>query len=263
MIVPVASTVTRDWKTPWGSSQRAVPNALTSSEKSVGFGNGFATTWSKGSGYRNQFERNLNQCPPNVSSSLRKVNQLCFAGHAQRLSEIVAPSGCGKSKVQPELQSKNLKKGIVRQYDDQRLPAGVESQSSAPGLEADLGRSDLSAKPLVVLDEAKRLLGRQRIQVARATLQSGATSFAGDGRISALLKAISPGRARRSKRPGGIAGGELDWLRKHGHKYRGLWVAISGTQLVASAKTLDELNRKMGEVNESSELPLIHKVVPF
>ena len=135
-------------------------------------------------------------------------------------------------------------------------------QKSAPKLEAVSQWSDPGAKPFVLLERAKRLLSKQRIRDARDVLQLGAASYPEDKKIAALLRAISPGRVRRNQGSSQNRRQEMDWIQKHGHKYRGLWVAISCDQLVSSASTLDKLLVNVEMLRGTRNTPIIQKIAP-
>ncbi len=124
---------------------------------------------------------------------------------------------------------------------------------------------DSGARPLILLLDARRMLGEQRITEARKTLRRGVAAFPKDKRIADLHRAIAPGRSRswRSKEPVKSRERESEWLRQHGRKYLGLWVAVSGYGLMASAPTLHELMENVkAKGDEAKEgTPIIHKVL--
>ena len=140
--------------------------------------------------------------------------------------------------------------GSIEVQDLPSNPA-TASQSSDPG-----------AKPFVILARARSLLSSQRIREAHAILQQGTITFPHDKRIARLLRAISPGRTRRSRGATSNRRQELNWIRKNGHKHRGLWVAVSGNHLVASAMTLEQLLADVKKLTGGHETPLVQKIAP-
>jgi hypothetical protein len=52
---------------------------------------------------------------------------------------------------------------------------------------------------------------------------------------------------------------EFQWLRAHAHSYRGMWVAVTGDELVGQAHTLGELLERLSTAGLKVE-PLIHRI---
>ena len=125
-----------------------------------------------------------------------------------------------------------------------------ESQKYSPG-----------SQPFVFLENAKRLLNSQRIQDARDTLQRGADLHPKDKKIAHLLRAISPGRVTTVEGTAPDRSREAAWIRRHGDKYRGQWVAVNGDDLVATAPSLNTLLEKLKRRNGKGNSPLIHYFV--
>ena len=138
----------------------------------------------------------------------------------------------------------------------------VTAQKSASKLDVISQRYDPGAKPFVLLERARRLLSKQRIRDARDLLHHGAASYPEDNNIAALLRAVSPGRVRRNRGSTQSRRQEMDWIQKHGHKYRGQWVAISGDHLVASASTLDKLLVDVKRLRDARNTPVIQQIAP-
>lgn len=122
--------------------------------------------------------------------------------------------------------------------------------------------SSLVNQPFVFLENAKRLLNSQRIQDARDTLQRGAELHPKDKKIAHLLHAISPGRVTQVKGTAPDRSREAAWIRRHGDKYRGQWVAVNGDDLVATATSLNTLLEKLKQRNGKGNSPLVHYFVP-
>ena len=118
------------------------------------------------------------------------------------------------------------------------------------------------SQPFVFLENAKRLLNSQRIQDARDTLQRGAELHPNDKKIAHLLRAISPGRVTTVEGTAPDRSREAAWIRRHGDKYRGQWVAVNGNDLVATATSLNTLLEKLKRRNGKGNSPLVHYFVP-
>ena len=123
-------------------------------------------------------------------------------------------------------------------------------------------KTNLGSQPFVFLENAKSLLNAQRIQDARDTLQRGADLHPNDKNIAQLLRAISPGRVTKVKGTAPNRNREVAWIRRHGDKYRGQWVAVNGDDLLATANSLNNLLEKIKRRNGKSNSPLIHYFVP-
>ena len=123
-------------------------------------------------------------------------------------------------------------------------------------------KTNLGIQPFVFLENARRLLNSQRIQDARDTLQRGADLHPNDKKIAHLLRAISPGRVTNVKGTAPNRSREVAWIRRHGDKYQGQWIAINGDNLLATAKSLNTLLEKLKRRNDKSNPPLIQYFVP-
>ena len=104
-------------------------------------------------------------------------------------------------------------------------------------------------------------MNEQRIQDACSTLQRGADLYPKDKKIAHLLRAISPGRVTNVKGTAPNRSKEVAWIRRHGNKYRGQWVAINGDDLLATATSLNTLLKKI-QRNDKGNSPLVHYFVP-
>ena len=144
----------------------------------------------------------------------------------------------------------------------ERPPDLVDVQKPTSTLEPVSQWPVSGAKPSVVLANARWLLAERRIRDACYVLRRGATRYPEDEKIAKLLWAISPGRVR--KRQGRSPGfrQEVDWLLKHGHQYRGQWLAVKGDRLVASADTLDKLIVEVKGSGNMLSATLIQKIAP-
>ena len=118
------------------------------------------------------------------------------------------------------------------------------------------------AQPFMLIERAKQFLSQQRIRDARRTLELGAIRYPGDGQIASLLRAISPGRVSATDRDATNRERETAWIRQHGHKYRGQWIALNGDRLIAFAGTLKDLLADIDAIDERDQPPLIQQLLP-
>ena len=127
----------------------------------------------------------------------------------------------------------------------------LDSQKSIP-----------ESQPFVFLEQAKSLLNEQRIRDACITLQRGIDLHPNDKKIAHLLRAISPGQVTKIKGTAPNRSREVAWIRRHGNKYRGQWVAINGDDLLATATSLNTLLEEIQRRNDKGNSPFIHYLVP-
>jgi len=142
------------------------------------------------------------------------------------------------------------------------IPEPITAKELAPKLDSVSQRFDFDAKPFMLLERAQRLLSKQQVRDARDVLQLGAASYSEDEKIASLFRAISPGQVKKNKGSTPNRQQEMDWLQKHGHKFRGQWVAVKGDVLVASATTLDELIVEVKRLGDGRTAPIIQKIAP-
>ena len=117
-------------------------------------------------------------------------------------------------------------------------------------------------QPFMLIERAKQFLSQQRIRDARRTLELGSIRYPGDGQIASLLRAISPGRVSVTERATTNRERETAWIRQHGHKYRGQWIALNGDRLIAFAGTLKDLLADIDAIDERDQPPLIQQLLP-
>ena len=93
----------------------------------------------------------------------------------------------------------------------------------------------------MLIKRVRCLLDQHKIREARRTLEIGSSRDPANRQIASLLRAISPGRVSSIGRT--LSGREREtvWIKRHGHEYRGKWVAFEEDRLVAFAATLSEL----------------------
>lgn len=101
--------------------------------------------------------------------------------------------------------------------------------------------STSGAQSFQLIEHARRFLRQQRIRDARHTLELGSIWYPEDRQIAKLLRTISPGRVSPTDQTSPDREKETAWIKQHGHKYRGLWIALDKDRLIAFASTLEDL----------------------
>lgn len=99
----------------------------------------------------------------------------------------------------------------------------------------------------------------EQIASARSILAAIPTSLIGDPRLSSLGQALAVPVVHSTAKRDPDRSQEFNWLRTEGYKYNGQWVAIDGSQLLASAPTLRDLRTQLSKMPNQS--PLIHRIV--
>lgn len=89
---------------------------------------------------------------------------------------------------------------------------------------------------------------KEHIAGARDLLQLGLQQPNPDPALFRWRRVLAPARVRLSAEKGSDRSREIKWLHENAAKYRGLWVAVLGDQLLASASTIGELHAKLKEV---------------
>ena len=117
------------------------------------------------------------------------------------------------------------------------------------------------AQSFLSIERVKHLLGQQKIRDARRTLELASVRYPADAQIASLLRAISPGRVSPTGRAAASRERETAWIRQHGHKYRGQWIALDEDRLIAFAPTLKELLADMDATDEREEPPFIQHLL--
>ena len=226
-----------EWFSKIASDQRGSSNPLNRTDQETRHQSALESAM-PGRRQRSEYE------PPHdaLFTSSGKIDDMPFFPHAW----TAMPHHASPAKHDVSMYSS----GSIEFQDLPSNPA-TASQSSDPG-----------AKPFVILARAQSSLSSQRIREARAILQQGTITFPQDKRIAALLHAISPGRTRRMSGTTSNRRRELNWIRKNGHKYRGLWVAVSDDHLVTSAMTLEQLLADVKKLTGGHETPLVQKIAP-
>ena len=117
------------------------------------------------------------------------------------------------------------------------------------------------ARPFLLIERVKKLLGQQKIRDARRTLEIGSIRHPEDRQIASLLRAISPGRVSPTGWASTGRERETTWIKQHGYEYRGKWIALDEDRLIALADTLNELLAKLDTSSERKKPPFIQHLM--
>lgn len=162
-------------------------------------------------------------------------------------------SGLSSQTDAPRLSSVSERSDHLR---SQQLPTNGERNSSrAFSTSRQLGMDD--RLPYVAL--IRGMIDRNQVDAARALLSVAITELphAPDLLRAAVVLAV-PKAARRSIRDVQRTS-EYSWLNSHAAAYRGKWVAVVGSELIASATSLKDLLNLLKSSGRENEA-LIHRI---
>lgn len=153
---------------------------------------------------------------------------------------------------------------MSRHHSPQPMLARSEEQSSPAGRSAAAERCSepetsipAGAKPEVILERIRTLV-TDHSREARRLAVAAAARFPDHAAIPSAKRVLVDGKARvGSGEPEPSTTEEFDWLRHPPESARGKWVALVGSEMVASADSLAELTAAL----RSKQLPkpaLVH-----
>jgi hypothetical protein len=118
-----------------------------------------------------------------------------------------------------------------------------------------------NADPDAVVDEILVLLGKERFRSARRLAAEALARFPDHARISRAWRIFdNRGKAKISPvGPQGLIHEELEWLKKTPDWVAGKWVALVGSEAVASADGHDELMEALATM-DLVKLPLVVRI---
>jgi hypothetical protein len=103
-------------------------------------------------------------------------------------------------------------------------------------------------------------LEAEQLSSARNIFQAMPPWLTRDPRLSSLGQVLALPVVHLSTKRDTDRSQEYDWLRTEGHKYSGQWVAVEGSQLLATAPTLRELRNQLRTLHHN-RTPLVHRIV--
>jgi hypothetical protein len=116
-------------------------------------------------------------------------------------------------------------------------------------------RSSSSRPPYASLVHS--LVEKDQIVAARALLGAVPNEAMGEPQLQVLRRVLAPPKVTTRKIMDSDRTREYKWLQEHGHDYRGKWVAVDGSFLIAVAESLKELLTKLKDL-QVIRRPLIH-----
>jgi len=117
--------------------------------------------------------------------------------------------------------------------------------------------SERDALPFVLA--VRGLIEGERITAARQMLAAAPAYILSDPLVCRLRLALAPPVVKRVQKRDVDRTQEYDWLGANGRNYRGRWVALVGSNLLASASTLHELQEELRSMQPHGR-PLLHRV---
>ncbi len=99
--------------------------------------------------------------------------------------------------------------------------------------------------PEVLLSEIRRQLESGEIRKAERLASDAARRHPAHAEIRDLHRILNRGRSAARPGTGRDMRSEYEWLRDPPKRYRGRWVALIGDAVVASARTLQELQESL------------------
>ncbi len=124
------------------------------------------------------------------------------------------------------------------------------------------GTALLHNQALTLIKHVKDLLQQEKIHDARHALELGSIRFPDNHQIVKMLRAISPGRASTTDHVSSGCKKEMAWIKQHGSKYRGQWIALDEDRLVSSAPTLKILLTEIVSEHDQGNTPLVQYLLP-
>lgn len=146
-----------------------------------------------------------------------------------------------------EIRASALRRALLSHAEE---PAVVPVHRVSPVSEQDV-------QPFVLA--VRGLMEAERITAARQMLAAAPAYILSDPLVSRLRLVLAPPVVKRVQRRDVDRTQEYDWLRANGRDYRGRWVALVGGNLLASARTLRELQEELRSTQPASR-PLLHRV---
>jgi hypothetical protein len=140
-----------------------------------------------------------------------------------------------------------------------QLGALLLVQASGPLVPPGGGDLGQSSEQVTLVTVVRDLVEQERVAEARQMLESTPASILDDPAIRRLRRLLAPPAIRATSVRDGGREREYAWLRENGKRYRGNWVAITETGLVAAAPTLKQLREQL-RAHNLPRAPLLHKL---
>jgi hypothetical protein len=114
--------------------------------------------------------------------------------------------------------------------------------------------------PEMFLEEMQRMFESGTLRGAREVAERGLALFPDHPELRRLHHELRPVKSRISSDPKARIPDRkdtFDWLDQNAEKYRGQWVAVLGTELLAASPDFQEVNKAV-QSRSFSYLPLLH-----
>ena len=145
---------------------------------------------------------------------------------------------------------------IARSSEPSGSTAPASSEKPRQG-EGRLLPSD--AQPDAVLEEIRAHLGEGRFRTAQRLAEEALVRFPDHTEIRAMNRGLNEWTVRTRPASGQGRAEEFEWLRNPPESARGKWVALVGSEMVASAETLAEVMKTLKSMNLPKS-PLVHRI---
>ena len=109
------------------------------------------------------------------------------------------------------------------------------------------------------VEAVRGALRREEFGAAQSVAARGAEVHADHPWLSQADRVLNPTGVQVKPADGQGRKEEFDWLRRHGHEYRGQWVALLGDELIVSSESAAEVIREVRS-RRFDNRPLIHRV---
>lgn len=145
----------------------------------------------------------------------------------------------------------------IRAREPRRPPSALAEERAVFPSRPESPMPEPDVRPFVMA--VRGLIETERITAARHMLAAAPAYILGDPLVARLRSVLAPPVVRRMQKRDVDRTQEFDWLRAHGREYRGRWVALVGSNVLASTATLRELLEQL-RTTDVSKPPLLHRV---
>ena len=140
------------------------------------------------------------------------------------------------------------------------ITLGISYSFSKQSFRHNLKKRQQTTSIYFLLNQAKQLLGMQKVREARNVLEFGLLRFIENAELIKLLDVISPGKVSQIDQSSISREKEITWIKKNGHKYSGKWIAVSGSHLIAEAECLKDLLKRLDSTKHPKNPPIVYNL---
>lgn len=105
----------------------------------------------------------------------------------------------------------------------------------------------------------QKLLEAADLRGARELLTEARERGSIEPSLEQLEKLLAPPRQELRPASDFDRSPEIHWLEEHAEEFQGQWVALLGNELLAHAKTLDEVTAQLDAISPGAR-PLLHRI---